>query len=119
MKIGLAIAIATVCGLAWMLSSLKTTVHQQEVRIQQLTASLADKSKQRAFAMQAECAQRATAFLVSRGWKPGLGDEYENHFNARLDRWCGSSPERGVGRRSGPTANNECRMTRFARRALA
>jgi hypothetical protein len=66
--------------------SRSATIRQQEQRIQDLTAALADKSKQQALAEQRECAASANRFLVSRGWKPDDGSDYENHFNSRLNK---------------------------------
>jgi hypothetical protein len=86
MKIGLAVAFVVVGVLGWIVFSMNATIHRQEEQLQKLTASLADKSQQQAFALQTECAQSATRFLVSRGWKASDGSDYENHFNSRLTR---------------------------------
>ena len=87
MKIGLAIALVTVCVLGWIVLSLNATIHQQGAHVRELTASLADKSKQQGFALQTECAQSGGKFLVSRGWKAaGDGSDYENHFNSSLNK---------------------------------
>ncbi|MBI3663257.1 MAG: hypothetical protein HY234_09430 [Acidobacteria bacterium] len=86
MRSVLAVAVAAVGVLGWEVFSKSAAIRQQEQRIQDLTAALADKSKQRALSEQTECAASATRFLVSRGWKPDLGSDYENHFNSRLNK---------------------------------
>lgn len=85
-RAGLAIAVVMLGVLGWEVFSQRSTVHRQEQRIQELTAALADKSKRQALAEQTECATSANRFLVSRGWKPADGSEYENHFNPRLNK---------------------------------
>jgi hypothetical protein len=83
MRVVIAVTVVAVAVLGWELSSTMRIVRRQEQRINELTAALADKSKQQALADQSECAASADKFLVSRGWKP---DDYENHFNSRLNR---------------------------------
>jgi hypothetical protein len=83
-RLAVALVILGVLGLGVL--SQRSTIRRQKQRIQDLTAALADKSKQQALAEQTECAASANRFLVSRGWKPSDGSDYENHFNSRLNK---------------------------------
>lgn len=86
MRIVLAVALVGLTILGWEVFSRSATIRRQEQKIHDLTAALADKSKREALAQQTECATSANRFLVSRGWKPELGSDYENHFNPRLNK---------------------------------
>jgi hypothetical protein len=76
MKIALAILVVALLALAW---------HQQQ-QIQTFKGQLADKSTQEALALQTQCSGIAGRFLSARGWKPGVGDDYKNHFNSKLTK---------------------------------
>lgn len=82
----LAVGLVVVFVLGWVLLTMNSTIRRQDQRIHELAFALTDKSKQQALVEQTECAASARRFLVSRGWKPGVGDDYENHFNSRLNK---------------------------------
>ncbi len=86
MKVALAVTLAAGCILGALLISTNSTIRQQDQKVRDLTSVLADKSKQQALAEQSDCAAHASRFLASRGWKPGSGDDYENHFNPKLNK---------------------------------
>jgi hypothetical protein len=62
------------------------TVGGQQQQIEVLKKALSEKSTQEALALQTQCAEAAGKFLSSRGWKPGVGDDYKNHFNSKLKK---------------------------------
>ena len=86
MKVGLTIACLALLALTWHLISMNATIRQQAAQIQELTRAQAATAQRQEFAAQAECASAANRFLISRGWRPGAGDEYENHFNSKLTK---------------------------------
>ncbi len=86
MKAALAVLLVLVGSLGWQVFSKNVRIRQQEQTIDGLTKALADKAKLQARTEQVECAESANRFLVSHGWKPGMGDNYENHFNSRLNK---------------------------------
>ncbi len=93
MKVASAILLIVVLALAWRLKSVTAVVtHQQQLlaerqqQIEALHRELEDKSVQEALSLQTQCSEMASKFLSSRGWKPGVGEDYRNHFNSKLKR---------------------------------
>src|SRR5579864_5634793 len=86
MKIVLAVLVVALLALAWRLNSVNAALGEQQQQIQTLKSTLAEKSTQEALALQTQCSEMASKFLSRRGWKPGVGDDYKNHFNSKLKK---------------------------------
>jgi hypothetical protein len=84
--LGIALFAAALVTLGWYAVVTSKTVQQQSSEIRELKASIAAASEKQGLADQMACAASAQQFLSSRGWKPGEGDTYENHFNGRLKK---------------------------------
>jgi hypothetical protein len=86
MKLGLLIACLAALALTWCLISTNATIHQQAAHIRELETAQVATTRRQEFAAQADCAAAAHRFVISRGWKPDAGDDYENHFNSKLNQ---------------------------------
>jgi hypothetical protein len=91
MKIAIGILIAIMLVLAWQLNAAMTTNRAQQEQIQQLTVSLADKSKRENLELQEKCAAQAQKMFRQLGWedndpKSGSIALYQSHYNAKANR---------------------------------
>jgi hypothetical protein len=85
-KLALFVLLVAVVALAWRLNSSSQVLGEQRQQIQTLKTALADKATQEALALQAQCSEMASKYLSGRGFKPGEGFDYRNHFNSKLKR---------------------------------
>lgn len=86
MKIAVAVLLVALGGLAWRFNFVNATLREQQQQIQTLKKELSEKSTQEVLTLQTQCSEMASKFLSARGWKPGVGDDYKNHFNSKLKK---------------------------------
>jgi len=86
MKVVVAALAIALLALGWRLNSANVMLREQQQQVQTLKKALSERSAQEALALQTQCSEMAKKFLSTRGWKPGVGDDYKNHFNTKMNK---------------------------------
>jgi hypothetical protein len=86
MKIAIAVLVLALLAVGWRLNSVTAVLGEQRQQVEALKRALSERSTQEALALQTQCSEIASKFLSARGWKPGEGDDYKNHFNTKLKK---------------------------------
>lgn len=88
MKIAIAVLLAIVLALAWLLNAEMGTNRRQRSQIAELTSKLADNSARERLELQQKCANQAEKIFSQQGYKLNgpRPASYQSHYNAKLNK---------------------------------
>lgn len=85
-KVGLIISTVVVLLLAWKVAAELNLNHQLQSQVSELNSKLTNKSTQDNLELQGKCSKQAGATFIQLGYKNGGIDNYQSHYNPKLNK---------------------------------